>query len=401
MSLRRQLLASLGLQGAGSAAVLLAMLYLGVRVGPEAQGEFSRTKTEIEFIAAAGMLGLPQSLFFYVKSGRLSENSALRWVLGSSVLALLLGTGYALLQLRAAGALAVALFAAAVGMCVAHAQLRALVLVRQRTEWFNLLTALPQALILFGVIGLVNADVSMRPAVTVWAPVFAFAYGIATAWAWQRLRHSPDGMLGAGGSRRDIARYGVAAWLTAVFVNAAILVAQRVVEHAAGLAALGQFTLAMALVQVPLTPISYAAPLLLRRWMERPGGAASRRWAGKIFASMIGVALLIWLIAPWWPDLGMGEAYAGATRALAVLLAGGAAEAVSRLLVVQASAIGRPWVGVKAEAARWFVLAVGWTLPLPNGLLTMCAIWAVAAGAAALVFVGHARLAGAVAGRIS
>ncbi len=70
-----------------------------------------------------------------------------------------------------------------------------------------------------------------------------------------------------------------------------------------------------------------------------PGRDAGR---GIFFALMIGVALVVWAAASMWPDLGMGSAYDGATRALAVLLAGGAAEAASRLLTIQASASGLP-----------------------------------------------------------
>jgi hypothetical protein len=89
--------------------------------------------------------------------------------------------------------------------------------------------------------------------------------------------------------------------------------------------------------------------------------------------------------------LGLGSAYAGATSALALLLAGGAAEAASRVLTVQASASGQPWIAVRAEAARWAVLAIGWwALPQP-ALLPVCAVWAVGAWAAALVFVVSAR----------
>jgi hypothetical protein len=81
LSLRRQFLRSFALQGAGSASVLLATLWLGVCLGPEVQGGFSRTKAEIEFIAAVAMFGLPQSLFFHVNSGRQSGRVAQRWAL--------------------------------------------------------------------------------------------------------------------------------------------------------------------------------------------------------------------------------------------------------------------------------------------------------------------------------
>lgn len=399
MSLRRQLLTSFWVQGAGAGAALLATLLLGASLGPEVQGSFNRSKSEIEFIAALALFGLPQALFFYVKSGALNLRAALRWALSSALLALPIGVVYARLQHAGVGAWPVVMFGAAVAACVVHGQLRALLLVHERTEWFNVLTALPQVLVLAGVGALIGSGAVGASIVSAWWLLFAFAYGVAALAAWQRLNAGSGAPAVTQVGWRELGGYGLAAWLTAVLSTAAILLAQLWVEHAAGRAALGHFTLALTLVQVPLTPLAYAAPLLLRRWMEHPGAHVAQRWAGALFALLLGLATLAWGLAFVWPDLGLGTAYAGATRALAVLLAGGAAEAASRLLTVQASASGLPWVAVRAEAARWGVLAVGWLLPLPHGLLPLCAVWALAAGAAALVFVQHVRAAAARAAR--
>ena len=389
MSLRHQLVVSLLVQGAGAASVLLATLLLGVGLGPEPQGAFSRTKAEIEFVSAFALFGLPQALFYFVRSGRLSGRAALRWAAGSALMALAIGAIYAVAQPLRAGGAWQAILAAAVGACVLQGQLRALLLARERTEWFNLVTALPQMLLLVGVLvlfGLGAADVPH------WAWLFALAYGTAAALALWRCggsvgERSPAGAVGW----RDLGRYGLAAWLTAVLSSAAILLVQRWVEWTQGAAVLGLFTMALTLVQVPLTPVGYALPLLWRRWMEQPGWHASQRWAGVLFAALLAVAALVWLAAPWWPDLGLGSAYAGLAHALAVLLVGAAAEAVCRLLGVSANARGTPWVAARAEAARWAVLGMGWALPLPQGLLPVCAVWAAAALAAAAVLVLHAR----------
>lgn len=401
MSLRRQLLLSFALQGTGSASVLLATLWLGASLGPEVQGGFSRTKTEIEFIAAFAMLGLPQSLFFHVKSGRLKSRVAMRWAQASTLLALPVGAAYALAQPTHAGLLATGLLAAAVACCVLHGQLRALLLVEvERAAWFSVLTALPQVLMLAGVGCAIAWGATSVPFPVVWLGVFAVAYGIAGLMAWRKLRGTTEpAAVRAPAGWRELGRYGLATWITAVLATAAALAVQRWVESNEGPAALGRFTLAMTLVLVPLTPLAYAAPLLFRRWMERPGGGASLRWAGLLFMLLLGLALLIWLAAPLWPDLGLGPAYADVTQALAVLLVGGAAEAASRLLAVQASASGRPWIGVRAEVARFGTLVIGALSPLSQGLLWVCALWALAAGAAALVFVAHARADAAGVGR--
>jgi hypothetical protein len=386
LSLKRQLLVSFGLQGAGAVAVLLATLLLGARLGPEVQGGFSHAKAEVEFVAAFAMFGLPQALFFYVKSGAMSGRTALRWALCCALLALPIAALYG--AWRAGSGTALVLLSVAVSAGVAHGQLRALLLVRERTAWFNVLTALPQLLVLMGVL-VVLTQGAAEPAH--WFTLFALAYAAAAAIAWWRLRDAPDAPLVSNVGWRALGHYGLAAWLTAALVTAAILLVQRWVEAAQGRVALGQFTMAMTLVQVPLTPISYAAPLLLRRWMEQPGARASRRVAALVFALLLGAAAIAWLVAGAWPDLGLGPDYAGATRALAVLLAGAAAEAASRVFTVQASARGLPWIAVRAEAARWAVLAAGWAASPVPALLPVCTIWAAGAWAAAFVFVGFAR----------
>jgi hypothetical protein len=387
VSLKRDLLVSFGLQGAGAAAVLLATLLIGARLGPAVQGGFSHVKAEVDFLAAFAMFGLPQALFFHVKSGRMGVHSALRWALGCALLALPLAALYA--SLRGEGGVAIVAMSLAVGTAVAHGQLRALLLVHERTEWFNVLTALPQVLVLAGV-GVVawrTGAASLH-----WIVVFAMAYAVAAAISWGRLRATPPDAPRPSAGWRALVHYGMAAWLTAALATAAILLAQRWVELRQGRVALGQFTMAMTLVQVPLTPISYAAPMLLRRWMERPGAAASRRVASLVFGLLLLAAALAWLAAIVRPDLGLGPAYDGSTRALAVLLVGGAAEAASRILTVQASARGTPWIAVQAEAARWTVLVLGWQILGAPPLLAVCAVWAAGAWAAAGVFAWHARI---------
>lgn len=385
MSLKRQLLVSFGLQGAGAAAVLLATLLLGAQLGPEVQGGFSGLKAEVEFVAAFAMFGLPQALFFYVKSGALGGRTALRWALGCTLLALPIAALYA--AWHHANGDVLAMTSLAVAAAVAHGQLRALLLVRLNTAWFNVLTALPQWLVLAGVVHVIARGTADA---VHWLALFAIAYAVAAVIAWRRLLAAPDPRVSAGVGWRALSHYGFAAWITAALATAAVLLAQRWVEAGQGRVALGQFTMAMTLVQVPLTPISYAAPLLLRRWMERPGALAAQRVAGAVFVALLAVAAGVAVASTAWPDLGLGASYAGATQALAVLLVGGAAEAASRVLTVQASASGLPWVGVRAELARWSVLLIAWfAVPAPT-LLSVGAVWAVAAWAAAGVFVWHA-----------
>ena len=389
MSLRRQLGVSLLVQGAGSAALLLATLWLGANLGPEQQGAFSRTKAEIEFVAAFAMFGLPQALFYFVKSSRLGGDAALRWAAGSALLALPIGAVYLLVQHPQTGFWPVVAVPVAVGLGVYQGQLRALLLVGQRTEWFNVVTALPQLVLLAGVLALVAIGSANEQR---WPWLFALAFGSAAVFALWRLKGSASTVpASVAVGWRELGRYGLAAWLAAALYTAAILLVQRGVEHNLGASVLGVFTMALTLVQVPLTPVSYAAPLLFRRWMERPGARASQRWALLLFGALLGVAALAWLASPLWPRLGLGAGYDGLARALAVLLVGGAAEAASRVLGVNANASGTPWVAVRAEVARWLVLGGTWFVASPSSVLAMCALWSASALAAAGVFVFQAR----------
>ena len=392
LSLRRQLGVSLLVQGAGSAALLLATLWLGASLGPEQQGTFSRTKAEIEFVAAFAMFGLPQALFYFVKSSRLGGDAALRWAAGSALLALPIALLYTLVQHPRTGLWPVVALALAVGLGVFQGQLRALLLVGQRTEWFNVVTAWPQLVLLAGVLVLVATGMAQEQR---WPWLFALAFGSAAVFALWRLKGWARTVPASGSvGWRELGHYGLAAWLAAALYTAAILLVLRWVEHRSGAAVLGVFTLALTLVQVPLTPVSYAAPLLFRRWMERPGAHASQRWALMLFGALLGIAALVWLAAPLWPRPGLGAGYEGLARALAVLLVGGAAEAASRVLGVNANASGTPWVAVHAEVARWVVLGLGGLVASPAALLPMCMLWSASALAAAAVFAAQARRAG-------
>lgn len=418
MRLRHELAVSLAVQSAGAASVLLATVWLGVALGPQVQGAFSRAKSELEFIGAFAAFGLPQALFFHLRSGRIGLATALRWAGGATALALPIGLLAAFGFEPAEGGLAVLLAGVAVMAFVAQGQLRSLLLVRDRATRFNLATAAPQVLTLAGVGLIVVLAAPLReagraPGALHWFAVFAIAYGATAFVAWRGL---PGGKrvpvsraptpppassettdaAGADAPTRPLVRsllhYGLAAWLTAALATAAILAVQRWVEDAAGRAALGRFTMAMTLTQVPLTPIGYAAPLLFRRWIHGSGAGPARRWAAALFGGLLGIAALVAIASRWVGDLGLGPAYAGTTRALALLLVGGAAEAASRVLAVQTNAVGLPWVAVRAEASRAAVLALAWlALPAPTEALTICAAWSAAAIASAAVLVWHGR----------
>jgi hypothetical protein len=366
VSLRRDLAVSLVVQGTGAAAVLLATVVLGASLGPEAQGGFSATKAEIEFIAALAMFGLPQALFFYLKSGRLSASTARRVGLGTALAAVLIAAAF---EGVAAGAgepraMHVLVVALAVGAAVAHGQFRSLALALDRPAWFNAITALPQWILLVA------------------AALIASRFREA---GW-RVRSLSPAVRGTRATPAEIGRYGAAAWLSAALATAALLGVQRWTAATQSPAALGQLTMAMTWAQAPLTPIAYAAPLLFGRWIERSEGRSPKRLAWAALRALLAIASAVAVLSHWIPDLGLGTAYAGTTLALALLLVAAAAEAASRLLAVHANASGAPWRVVRAETARWLVLGSGVLLFPPATLLGVCLLWTLGAWSAAAVF---------------
>lgn len=366
--------------------MLLATLLLGRSLGPEVQGQFSSVKSGIEFLAAFAMLGLPQALFYYVKAGRLPMRMAQRWSWGSGALALLLGTAYGWMQGYGWCGFAL-LLGVGVAACVVHGQFRGLLLGGHLTV-FNAITALPQVLVLLGAIAVVmlSAGAAQRP---VWMVLFAVVYVIAALGAWWCLQLMEPVQAVQAASFAEVGSYGLASWLTASLATSAILAVQHWIEATQGRVLLGQFTMAMVLVQVPLTPVNYATPLLFRHWAGQAQFNTALRWAAWLFAGLAAFAALLWGVSHLWPTLGLGAAYAGISRALAVLLLGVAAEAAARVLAAHANATGTPWVMVQAEALRWLVLlAAGWWFA-PASLVAICTVWVAAAGAAAGVIALH------------
>ena len=379
------------IQAAGAVAVLLSTLALGKSMGPAVQGVFSNVKSEVEFLSAFAMLGLPQALFFYVRSGRMDLQRAQRWAFASGGFALVLGMGAAWVRHGQLGAFA-CLMGLAIATCVLHGQFRVLLL-NGRTALFNVITAAPQVLVFVAVllaIAFAHSSASVAPPDRAqWLLAFAAVYSLAAllAWWWLRGIEQPASVGRAGW--REIMNYGAASWLTASLATAAILGVQHWVEGASGRVVLGQFTMSMVLTQIPLTPINYALPILLRHWTGRPQIKTALLWSALLFAALLLVAALIYGISFWWPDFALGQAYAGIAKALAVLMVGVSAEAAARVLMAHAGASGKPWVAVHNESVRCGVLLLCWACGMSAGLMPICIAWAAGAVAAAGMTVWH------------
>lgn len=384
MRFRSQLLWTLAIQGGGAAAVLGAVVLLGSALGPQAQGLFSRSKTELEFITALALFGMPQAVFFFVSSGRMSRASALKvtGLLGCfAAVASLLYIGLT----HSVNAPYLAMFAAASMAMVVHSMLRVLVLAEVGTRLFNTVTAAPQVALLLLVLVIVAAG-----SLTAWqvAAVFLIAFLFGCVVAWWGLRAHAVAAVDASSTTtkwKGVAAYGAAAWSVAVLNSAANVFWLRYIESVLGLAAVGVFAMGLVFVQVVLTPINYAVPLLFKRWIQLPGAASAVARPALVsgFVTLVVIAPLLAIQGVLPMPVALRD-YADLHDLRWTFGAIAVTEVVVRIAAVGANAAGRPWAPALAELVRLGVLAIAVSTGFAVLLPSMSAAWACGAALAAV-----------------
>jgi len=138
---------------------------------------------------------------------------------------------------------------------------------------------------------------------------------------------------------------------------------------------------------VPLTPLNYALPMLLRHRLKASGASARMaRRAPLVALPMAALALLALALGSVRSDLWLGSAYDGLHGLVAWLMLAGMAEAVMRVFTVDAQAEGQPWRSAWAEGVRVLVLLLGFhaggSLGFARPIEALAAWWALAAFAA-------------------
>ena len=359
MTLKRQLAWTLLLQGGGGVALLLSTVWLGKALGPAQQGQFNQLKSVIEFGATLASFGMPQALYVHAQTARMGVPAARRLAAWVALTGLPVGVVLALAGPLQAPIHLVLPLALAVGLAALHLQWRALTLLADATWRFNLVTLLPQLLLL----PLAAAAVALGGLT---ASALAWGMGVAylcsVLWAARVLAHAPTA--GPATSRvqfKDLFRHGAATWVAASLGTLAVVLLQHAAQAREGAAALGLISLALLLAQLPLTPLNYALPLLLRhRLRATPGDRVAMRWASLLAcAADAGACRAAGWLGQWRSDLWMGAGYDGLHRLVAWLLLAAGADAVLRLQGVHAQAEHRPGHAAISEAVRVVVLAVG------------------------------------------
>jgi O-antigen/teichoic acid export membrane protein len=366
----RQVFWTLVIQGSGAVLAFATVAWLGRTQGPVSQGVFSRTKTELEFLASVASLGLPQALMYFAQTRRLSIARGLRI---SAAAALLGAVGAVAYGLARGDGLAVVAVAAAVFTMVWQGNVRTILLGVSTARSFNLATAGPQALVLLWVLA---AAPALGMSTGVAAGGYALAFGIVAVVAGAMLFRHPVPEITHEVHPRQLASYGVATWISAMAVTGSLLACTLYVDTSLGARALGLFTATVVLAQVALTPLNYLLPLLLKRWVASTG---HRRWPYLVAgtAPPLIAALALRVIGTSWATGRLGD-YGRIGDALWLVCVIVALEVGVRLLAADQLAKGRPWAPAAADLARVASVAAVLVLARPGGFLAVVGVWGAA-----------------------
>lgn len=365
--------------------MFLAVFSLGAALGPVAQGSFSRFKAEAEFASAIGMLGLPQALFFYTKSGGLSTVRAAEIAKRAALVCAPFALAYGLYNRVWLGGAASIVFAGAVTSMIWQGNLRGVVLAGSSVRQFNYVMALPQLLMLVYALAAIAAS---RVAMLHIGVAFTIAFGagiLLGSWALTKRPESSKCLQVFSAGIAELSMYGLASGLTSVMATLATLIAIRTVQSRCGTAELGIYTFSAMLAQGVLMPLNYSMPLLFKRSMESRSRAPQWRVGLLVSLCFVGAGLLVYMVARKSPvALWMG-AYQRVPAVLWILLLGAGADAFQKILAVDANARGRPWLPVVAESGRLVVLVGGVALLGASDVTDIAWVVSVAAFAGAVM----------------
>lgn len=379
MKFRTQLIWTILIQGIGALATFVTVLLIGSKIGLEAQGLFSRFKSEIEFISAASQLGMAQAVFYFLKAEKMTVPMALKISVFLGVIALIVSEIY--LGGRQSNKWAeIYLFGFTAAVVVIHAILRVIVLAVSGTRIFNVITALPQLLILILVIGIIF---SKKISLMVFSLIYFSAFGASCLFAIIAIRFSSKVLLVKLSnvvSIKELMGYGAATWFISSLSTATSLSWLRHIESKLDLSAVGIFSMGIILIQMCLIPFNYAAPLLFKQWMESGNLSQITRFAvisglGALIIIVTGIKMYDFLPLPVSTLMMKYNNLQDLKWALAVAAA---AEVVIKIMTVGVLASGNPWKAVISEFVRLCILVIAILAEYIINLKSVANFWAIA-----------------------
>jgi hypothetical protein len=134
-------------QGSGAGAALMAALLIGWVLGLQQQGQFSHVKSLIDLGAISAAIGMPQTLFVFIQSSRMSLRQGFRASLWVSLLGIPCRDLDRGLECAGSGCQVDLGRRGCSRPCLLARAMAQLVLLGDTTWHFNLVTALPQILL--------------------------------------------------------------------------------------------------------------------------------------------------------------------------------------------------------------------------------------------------------------
>ena len=378
MRFRSEVVGTLIIQGAGALAMLLTIVLLGRYLGPASQGIFSRIKVDVEFVSALAAIGLPQAMIYYVQSAGMSRKRAVKLSLKVAMVGggiAIAYDGYILGQTQ----VHFVLFAFAAMAMILHCCLRCILLSVSNSRLFNLVTAMPQGiLLLYALFAIEISEVNQNQVLV--ALLFSFCM---SAWlSFNAIRKTETECVNDEVIEEPIfkiAQYAVVSGITAICANASILLTVHAIESKFGLVELGVFTFALAIAQGLLVPLNYTIPLLFKRWIGLSESSIAFR-VGLILAAVICIiGILILGLQNHVDYKKLLAGYAPIVNFLWILIFAAAADAFQKIIAVAAYAKGAPWVPTASEVLRLIIVAS--SLSFFPGLRTVDVAWVIFIGA--------------------
>lgn len=328
---RAQLVNTVAIQAAGSAATILTVVVVASRFGPEGQGYWAAYRSVLDVFVALAIYGFPQGFTFVINRMNVLPARILAFALRYLVLAWPMIAGSAVVALAAGwiktgGLLAIdapTLILAGLFL-VAHSLLRGIALAASKTLIFNLITVIPACVQLV----LVAAWPANQLGTLPWAITVASLLSlVACAGIVRRdiFVSPPSDVREDALNRRHLMTYGFWWFLIALLQVAIPLVLyQLLLMRGFEVSTIGNFSVALMVVGAGLLPISMVGPLIfngLTKTVSEPERQVffvhTGRW---LMLAAIGATVFFVTLAPQLMSVLFDERFAEATSLAVVML---------------------------------------------------------------------------------
>lgn len=397
MTRAAEMLTTIAIQGVGSVAMFATIAVVARTLGPPGQGAFSIAKAEVDFLAAVALMGMPQALFYFLRSGRKSIASCVTLVIAHALIAIPVISLWIAFSPNAQdssgrGIASLSILTATVAFSVAYGDLRALMLATHSSMWFSVISAAPNIILL----SIVGVSIAIVPGESIGAvvgvPLFFATYGLALAIAAVGFMGRVGGLSTSVrellASFRELVPFGILTWIPAVLQTALVLFVLRWVGSVeSGPDAAGAFATALTLSVIATTPLSLAIPLLFKWWMPLDDRSRRREvWATILWATAI-VAAMWFVVWQWEMEIvrtAFGPDFVKYTGLYSVLFLATAPQVALKVFGVFCNASGRPVIAAIVEGVR-AVLIVGAIVAMGTTLETSVFAWVTGEFAALLI----------------